>query len=67
MKAGSAVIYNSDTIKPDAQPEGVQFCPLPVNQLSNASRSKVEQNTHPQWALDYPAYRWSRFVSGIRL
>lgn len=45
MKAGSAVVYNSDTIKPDVQPEGVQFCPLPVNQLSKASRSKVEQNT----------------------
>ena len=45
MKAGSAVVYNSDTIKPDARPEGVQFCPLPVNQLSKASRSKVEQNT----------------------
>jgi len=45
MKVGSAVVYNSDTIKPDARPEGVQFCPLPVNQLSKASRSKVEQNT----------------------
>src|SRR5499433_1183449 len=45
MKAGSAVVYNSDTIKPDAQPDGVQFCPLPVNQLSKASRGKVEQNT----------------------
>src|SRR5215468_11989247 len=45
MKAGSAVVYNSDTIKPGAQPEGVQFCPLPVNKLSKASRGKVEQNT----------------------
>ena len=45
MKAGSAVVFNSDTIKPAARPEGVQFCPLPVNQLSKASRSKVEQNT----------------------
>src|ERR1041384_3248634 len=39
MKAGSAIVYNSDTIKPDAR-LGVQFCPLPVNQLSKASRGK---------------------------
>src|SRR5512138_3477981 len=28
MKAGSAVVYNSDTIKPAAPPVGVQLCPL---------------------------------------
>jgi 2-oxoglutarate ferredoxin oxidoreductase subunit alpha len=45
MKAGSAVVYNSDTIHAGATAEGVQLCPLPVNQLSKGSRSKVEQNT----------------------
>ncbi len=45
MKSGSAVVYNGDTIKPGARSEGVQLCPLPVNELSKGSRSKVEQNT----------------------
>jgi 2-oxoglutarate ferredoxin oxidoreductase subunit alpha len=45
MKSGSAVVYNGDTVKPCAVHDGVQLCPLPVNQLSKASRSKVEQNT----------------------
>src|SRR6266850_907319 len=45
MRSGSAVVYNSDTIKPGAPHEAVQLCPLPVNQLSKVSRSKVEQNT----------------------
>jgi 2-oxoglutarate ferredoxin oxidoreductase subunit alpha len=45
MRPGSAVIYNGDTIKPKDRPEGVQVCPLPVNELSKGSRSKLEQNT----------------------
>ncbi len=45
MRPGSAVIYNGDTIKPKDRPEGVQLCPLPVNELSKGSRSKLEQNT----------------------
>jgi 2-oxoglutarate/2-oxoacid ferredoxin oxidoreductase subunit alpha len=45
MKSGSAVVYNGDTIKPGARAHGAQLCPLPVNQLSKGSRSKVEQNT----------------------
>jgi 2-oxoglutarate ferredoxin oxidoreductase subunit alpha len=45
MRPGSAVIYNGDTIKPKDRPEGVQLCPLPVNDLSKGSRSKLEQNT----------------------
>jgi 2-oxoglutarate ferredoxin oxidoreductase subunit alpha len=45
MPRGSAVIYNGDTIQPGEANDGVQFCPLPVNQLSKGSRSKVEQNT----------------------
>jgi 2-oxoglutarate ferredoxin oxidoreductase subunit alpha len=45
MRPGSAVVFNRDTIKPKDHPNGVQFCPIPVNELSKASRSKVEQNT----------------------
>jgi len=45
MQSGSAIIYNSDTIRPGGPHEGVQLCPIPVNQLSKQSRSKVEQNT----------------------
>ena len=45
MRPGSAVIYNADTIKPGSHTNGTQLCPLPVNQLSKGSRSKVEQNT----------------------
>src|SRR6476659_1045196 len=39
MKSGSAIVFNSDTIKLATQPEGVQLCPLPVMQLSKGSRS----------------------------
>jgi 2-oxoglutarate ferredoxin oxidoreductase subunit alpha len=42
---GAAVIYNADSIKPGATPEGVRLCPLPVGELSKNSRNKVEQNT----------------------
>ncbi len=45
MATGSAVIYNSDTIHPGIPSEGVQMCPLPVQQLSGGSRNQVEQNT----------------------
>src|SRR6266487_4549842 len=45
MRPGSAVIYNGDTIKPKDRADGVQFCRIPVNELSKGSRSKVEQNT----------------------
>jgi 2-oxoglutarate/2-oxoacid ferredoxin oxidoreductase subunit alpha len=45
LQRGSAIVYNSDTIQPGAANDGVQLCPLPVNQLSRGSRSKVEQNT----------------------
>src|ERR1700757_1798572 len=30
MGAGSAVLFNSDTIKPGAVPDGVQLCPFSV-------------------------------------
>jgi 2-oxoglutarate ferredoxin oxidoreductase subunit alpha len=42
---GAAVVYNGDAIKPGNAPEGVRLCPLPVSELSNKSRNKVEQNT----------------------
>jgi 2-oxoglutarate ferredoxin oxidoreductase subunit alpha len=42
---GAAVIYNGDNIKPGTAPDGVRLCPLPVSELSNNSRNKVEQNT----------------------
>src|SRR2546422_9916763 len=45
MKPGSAVVYNADTIRPGPHANATQLCPLPVNQLSKGSRSKVEQNT----------------------
>src|SRR6266566_363729 len=45
MRPGSAVVFNGDTIKPKDRAAGVQFCPIPVNELSKGSRSKVEQNT----------------------
>ena len=45
LRPDSAVVYNGDTIKPKDRPEGVQVCPLPVNELSKGSRSKLEQNT----------------------
>src|ERR1041384_2786062 len=45
MRSGSAIVYNADTIKPWPTAEDIQLCPLPVNQLSKGSRSKVEQNT----------------------
>src|SRR5216117_1346185 len=45
MKPGSAVVYNADTIRPGPHATAAQLCPLPVNQLSKGSRSKVELNT----------------------
>jgi 2-oxoglutarate ferredoxin oxidoreductase subunit alpha len=45
LGSGAAVVYNGDAIKPREAPEGVRLCPLPVSELSQNSRSKVEQNT----------------------
>jgi 2-oxoglutarate ferredoxin oxidoreductase subunit alpha len=42
---GAAVVYNGDTIKPGGMAGGVRLCPLPVGELSQNSRKKVEQNT----------------------
>lgn len=45
LAPGAAVIFNGETLKPGAPPEGVQLCPLPVSELTHGSRNKVEQNT----------------------
>jgi 2-oxoglutarate ferredoxin oxidoreductase subunit alpha len=45
LTAGSACIYNADTIKPGAAGTGVQLCPLPVSDLADITRNKVAQNT----------------------
>ena len=45
MPPGSWVIYNSDTIQPVEQEDGVQFWPMPVKELSNNNRNKLIQNT----------------------
>src|SRR5688500_18043438 len=45
LGAGGRVIYNSDDIKPATARDGVQFCPMPVKELSNNSKNKVIQNT----------------------
>ena len=42
---GAAVIYNGDSIRPGTPPAGVRLCPLPISQLNQNSRNKVEQNT----------------------
>jgi 2-oxoglutarate ferredoxin oxidoreductase subunit alpha len=45
MRAGSAVLFNSDTIKPGAVPDGVQLCPFSVKALAPAIRGDLVQNT----------------------
>jgi 2-oxoglutarate/2-oxoacid ferredoxin oxidoreductase subunit alpha len=45
LTAGSACLYNADTIKPGAAAAGVQLCPLPVSELADITRNKVAQNT----------------------
>src|ERR1700690_658258 len=45
LRAGGAFVYNGDSIKPGAPAAGVRLCPLPVTELSQNSRNKLEQNT----------------------
>ncbi len=45
MRAGSAVLFDSDKIKPGTAAEGVQLCPLPVRELMGASKNPNAQNT----------------------
>jgi 2-oxoglutarate ferredoxin oxidoreductase subunit alpha len=45
MRAGSAVLFNSDTITPGAVPDGVQLCPFSVKVLAPTIRGDLVQNT----------------------
>ena len=45
MRAGSAVLFNSDTIKPGVVPNGVQLCPFSVKALAPTVRGDLVQNT----------------------
>lgn len=45
MGAGSAVLFNSDTIEPGAVPDGVQLCPFSVKALAPSIRGDLVQNT----------------------
>ncbi len=53
LGAGGRVIYDSDKIKPGEAAEGVNFCPMPVKELSNKSRNKVIQNTISLGVITY--------------
>jgi 2-oxoglutarate/2-oxoacid ferredoxin oxidoreductase subunit alpha len=45
MRAGAAVLFNSDTIKPGAVSDGVQLCPFSVKALAPTIRGDLVQNT----------------------
>jgi 2-oxoglutarate ferredoxin oxidoreductase subunit alpha len=45
MRAGSAVLFNSDTITPGDVPHGVQLCPFSVKALAPTVRGDLVQNT----------------------
>src|SRR5579859_57145 len=45
LTAGSACIFNADTVKPGSAANGAQLCPLPVSELADITRNKVAQNT----------------------
>ena len=45
MRPGSAVLFNSDTIKPGVVPDGVQLCPFSVKALAPTIRGDLVQNT----------------------
>lgn len=45
MGPGTWVIFNSDSIRPGEGVRGVQFCPMPVKELSGDSRNRLVQNT----------------------
>jgi 2-oxoglutarate ferredoxin oxidoreductase subunit alpha len=45
MGPGSAVLYNSDKIKPGVAAEGVQLCPFSVKTLAPTVRGDLIQNT----------------------
>jgi len=45
MRPGSAVLFNSDTIKPGVVADGVQLCPFSVKKLAPSIRGDLIQNT----------------------
>ena len=45
MRAGSAVLFNTDTIKPGVVRDGVQLCPFSVKALAPTIRGDLVQNT----------------------
>ncbi len=45
MRAGSTVLFNSDTIKPGPVAEGVELCPFSVKALAPSIRGDLVQNT----------------------
>ncbi|OGQ80732.1 MAG: 2-oxoacid:acceptor oxidoreductase subunit alpha [Deltaproteobacteria bacterium RIFCSPLOWO2_12_FULL_57_22] len=45
MRAGSAVLYNSDKIKPGTAADGVQRCPFSVKELAPTLKGDLVQNT----------------------
>ena len=45
LSAGGACLYNADLIKPAAEADGVQLCPIPVSKLADISKNKIAQNT----------------------
>ncbi|MCZ6626240.1 MAG: 2-oxoacid:acceptor oxidoreductase subunit alpha [Deltaproteobacteria bacterium] len=45
MRAGSAVLYNSDKIKPGTTSDGVQLCPFSVKELVPTVKGDLVQNT----------------------
>jgi 2-oxoglutarate ferredoxin oxidoreductase subunit alpha len=51
MRAGSAVLYNSDKIKPGAAADGVQLCSFSVKELAPNIKGDLVQNTIALGAL----------------
>jgi 2-oxoglutarate/2-oxoacid ferredoxin oxidoreductase subunit alpha len=45
MRSGSAVLYNSDKIKPNDAAGGVQICPFSVKELAPGVKGDLVQNT----------------------
>jgi 2-oxoglutarate ferredoxin oxidoreductase subunit alpha len=45
MGPNTSVIYNSDLVNAGEAPVGAQLCPIPVDELTNAGRNPLVQNT----------------------
>ena len=45
MREGTSVIYNSNAINPGEAAEGVQLCPMDVENLAGKGANKLMQNT----------------------